>query len=168
MKLDLGCGGCPAEGYAGVDILGGDGILQWDLNVTPWPWGNGEANAIRMSHSLEHLRELDSVFSELYRVLSDDGDVEIIIPYCLSEAGFYPGHALFLGEEFFRRNRVFNSLFIIEKLEYQWKEELASVVEAFGIPRATAVKLMWNIAHAMRMILRKRTKNDPVWVESAQ
>lgn len=165
MKLDLGCGPWPAAGYQGVDIMEIPGVIKYDLNTVPWPWDAGSIEAIRLSHSLEHFRELDDIFNELHRVLSDDGEIEIIIPYCLSEAGLYPGHAVFLGTEFFKHNALFNKLFVVKFQEFGWNEPLASNIEALGIPRTLSVMTMWNIAKTMTMYLRKRTPEDGIWAD---
>lgn len=79
VKLDLGCGPNPREGFEGVDILSFDGKVKHvvDLRSGRWPWEDGSVAEVHASHFIEHLTNLDEryerchVFNELYRVLAD-------------------------------------------------------------------------------------------------
>jgi hypothetical protein len=77
LKLDLGCGPNPIEGFTGVDAItfGKDNILKHDLRVTPWPFEDNSVEQAHCSHFLEHLTNLNDkwervhFFNELWRVM---------------------------------------------------------------------------------------------------
>jgi hypothetical protein len=77
MKLDIGCGPNPREGFTGVDSLnfGNEKIVKHDLRVTPWPFEDNSVSEVHCSHFLEHLTNLNEkwervrFFNELHRVL---------------------------------------------------------------------------------------------------
>ena len=73
MKLDLGCGKKPEEGYVGVDLpldegepfddlaplqprIDDTGIVRFDLcSGIPWPFADGSVEGLFSSHVIEHL-----------------------------------------------------------------------------------------------------------------
>lgn len=73
MKLDLGCGQKPIEGYVGVDLpvdelvpssstgpfqpsIDSDGIVRFDLSSgIPWPFRDESIDGLCSSHMIEHL-----------------------------------------------------------------------------------------------------------------
>lgn len=77
IKLDLGCGPNPREGFVGVDSLtfGKDNIVKHDLRETPWPFEDNSVSEATCSHFLEHLTNFDGkwervrFFNELWRVM---------------------------------------------------------------------------------------------------
>lgn len=64
MKLDLACGGVPAEGFEGVDItqVVRDGVERvkhvFDLLRFPWPFADGSVDEVRCAHFIEHIPQL--------------------------------------------------------------------------------------------------------------
>lgn len=82
LRLDLGCGRRPKEGFVGVDSLDFGQEYVLDLRVTPWPWQNDTVDQVRSSHFVEHLTgsERISFFNELYRVMKPGAEAEIITP----------------------------------------------------------------------------------------
>jgi hypothetical protein len=105
MKLDLGCGPRPPEGWTGVDIALGARLAKiplfarlnrrlhvfrsdWDPHVylhdlrRPLPWTDASVEAIYSSHTLEHLsREEGRAFlAECYRVLTEGGLIRLVVP----------------------------------------------------------------------------------------
>jgi hypothetical protein len=76
IKLDLGCGPNPREGFTGVDAItfGKDNIVKHDLRETPWPFEDNSVSESSCSHFLEHLTNLNDrwervkFFNELWRV----------------------------------------------------------------------------------------------------
>src|SRR5690242_6188134 len=90
MKLNLGCGQNKVPGYLNVDKYAAcepDRVV--DLEAFPWPFADGSAEEILLTHVLEHLgRDTDTflgIMKELYRVLSPGGKVEIRVPHPRSE-----------------------------------------------------------------------------------
>jgi hypothetical protein len=77
IKLDLGCGPNPREGFVGMDALtfGKENIVKHDLRVTPWPFEDNSVSEANCSHVLEHLTNFGDkwervrFFNELHRVL---------------------------------------------------------------------------------------------------
>jgi hypothetical protein len=56
LKLDLGSGPRPAEGFKGVDIVRGVTDFEVDLcSGQPWPFATGTADELRSSHFIEHI-----------------------------------------------------------------------------------------------------------------
>lgn len=82
MRLDLGCGKRPKEGFVGVDSLPFGQPYVLDLRVTPWPWQNNSVDEVRCSHFVEHLTgdERITFFNELYRIMKHGANAEIITP----------------------------------------------------------------------------------------
>ncbi len=72
--LDLGCGN---RKYTLGDnvVIGIDNVklkevdIVHDLNKFPYPFKNNEFDLIYTSHTLEHLDNLDKVFTELIRIM---------------------------------------------------------------------------------------------------
>lgn len=82
IRLDLGCGKKPMEGFIGVDSIDFGQPHVLDLRFTPWPWQNDSVDEVRSSHFVEHLTgaERISFFNELYRIMKPGGIAEIITP----------------------------------------------------------------------------------------
>lgn len=81
MKLDIGCGNSPREGFQGVDkFIHAYGIMQndmWDL-----PFGDNSIDRIYCSHALEHIEKAKIVptLKEWRRVIKPTGEIEILVP----------------------------------------------------------------------------------------
>lgn len=97
LKLNLGCGGFPLKGFINMDIRGdiGDVIESRNPNVyivvPEWKWqdglkgfSDGIVDAITESHSLMYLsvKEYETVFREIYRVLRSGGIFRITEDNC--------------------------------------------------------------------------------------
>jgi ubiquinone/menaquinone biosynthesis C-methylase UbiE len=80
MKLDLGCGQKPREGYIGVDLCEGAEV-QRDITLLPDEW-EGKVDEIICIHAFEHLtyRQTDVALMEWRRVLKDGGKLIIEVP----------------------------------------------------------------------------------------
>lgn len=89
LKLDLGCGLRPKEGFLGVDSKDFGQKVTHDLRK-PWPWEDGSVEEVYSSHFLEHLTSPERVhfFNELYRVLIKGGKATIIVPHWSSERAY--------------------------------------------------------------------------------
>ena len=80
MKLNLGCGQIKLDGYLNVDLYG-EPDLRCDLRVFPWPWADGEIEAIYSRGCYEHLPEFNRSMRESWRVLRPGGTITIIVPH---------------------------------------------------------------------------------------
>jgi predicted SAM-dependent methyltransferase len=62
LKLDLGCGQNPKEGFEGVDLYGDKAIHKVDLFKFPWRFKDSSVDEIHASHLLEHIpaREVEN------------------------------------------------------------------------------------------------------------
>jgi len=93
LRLHLGCGPHPIDGYINVDKFGTPDVL-WDLEVTPWPWEDNSVDEVVMEHVLEHLGQSPAVFfaiiRELYRVCRSEATIRIVTPH--------PRHDSFLND----------------------------------------------------------------------
>lgn len=84
MKLNLGSGKNPKEGFLNVDKFGTPDVKH-DLEVFPWPWKDNSVDEIYMNHVLEHLGETTEIFfeiiKELYRVCRAGALIAIAVPH---------------------------------------------------------------------------------------
>ena len=88
IKLDIGCGRRPLEGWTGLDIVGYDGIIQYDMTKQQLPFKDDTVTAIRCINTLEHVERkyYRFIFNDWYRALKLNGTVEIIVPNFLKDA----------------------------------------------------------------------------------
>lgn len=87
LRLDLGCGSTPKEGFIGVDVrqFGNVGVVC-DLAKQPWPWADSSVDEVHCSHMLEHVPRLERIHfvNELWRVLKPGAKATIITPHWAS------------------------------------------------------------------------------------
>jgi hypothetical protein len=123
VKLDLGCGQNPKEGFEGVDLYGEKAIHKCDLFKFPWPFSDNSVDEIHASHFLEHIparevehRDLvdpnanrfvgqDMLFAfmdECYRIMKTDAWMHVVVPSGRSNRAFWdPTHRRFFMQETF-------------------------------------------------------------------
>jgi len=130
LKLDLGCGQNPKEGFEGVDIRGGKASRVVDLFKFPWPFEDGSVEELHSSHFLEHIpaREIEeqdlhpgdgpamaarreqflgqdmffAFMDECYRILKPDCWMHVVVPSGRSNRAFQdPTHRRFFMQETF-------------------------------------------------------------------
>lgn len=127
LKLDLGCGQNPKEGYEGVDLYGEKAKHKVDLFKFPWPFADDSVDEIFCSHFMEHvpMRDVEerdintdltaegsdrflgqdmllAFVDEVYRILKPDGWIEIVVPSGRSNRAFWdPTHRRFFMQETF-------------------------------------------------------------------
>lgn len=129
LRLDLGCGESPAEGYEGVDLHAPNAKHKVDLFKFPWPWADGSVEALHSSHFLEHIPARDveerdilcktrfvlvgmdmlcAFMVEAWRVLKVGGEFKIVVPSGRSTRAFQdPTHRRFFhAENFYYFNRA--------------------------------------------------------------
>jgi hypothetical protein len=82
LKLDLGCGKNPREGFVGVDSRNFGQKHVVDLRQ-PWPWKDDSVEEAHCSHFIEHLTAQERIHfvNELYRVLKPDAKCTVIVPH---------------------------------------------------------------------------------------
>lgn len=100
LKLDIGCGKNPKEGFTGVDAINFGQKHVFDVAdphlrykgifhrrymegvYKPWPWKDNSVDEVHSSHFLEHLvwPERIHFFNELYRVMKSGATATIITP----------------------------------------------------------------------------------------
>jgi SAM-dependent methyltransferase len=90
VKLDLGCGKNPKEGFEGVDIrdFGQKHILN--IGVAKWPWEDASVEEVHCSHFVEHLTAAERIHfvNELHRVLIPGGKCSLIVPHWNSNRAY--------------------------------------------------------------------------------
>ena len=129
LKLDLGAGQNPKEGFEGVDLNAPNTQHRVDLFKFPYPWADNSVEEIHTSHFVEHIpnREVEerdvvvvrggqaeawerfvgqnlffAFFDECYRILKPDGVMTVIVPSGRSTRGFQdPTHCRFIMAETF-------------------------------------------------------------------
>lgn len=128
VKLDLGSGQSPREGFEGVDVAQAEGVTHVvDLWKFPWPWADNSVDELHCSHFIEHIpmeyvgerhrsKDLDPVartphagkdlffafFDECFRILKHDGSMTVITPAARSNRAFQdPTHRRFIVAETF-------------------------------------------------------------------
>lgn len=82
LRLDLGCGKSPREGFVGVDSRKFGQPIVADLR-RKWPWADGSVEEAHCSHFVEHLSAVERVHfaNELHRVLIPGGKAQVIVPH---------------------------------------------------------------------------------------
>lgn len=92
LKIDLGCGPNPKDGFEGADVLPFDGKVQHvlDLGREKWPWADDSVDEAHSSHFLEHLLPEERIHfaNELYRVLKKGAKATVIVPHHSSERAY--------------------------------------------------------------------------------
>ena len=111
VRLDLGCGQNPREGFDGVDLLAPNPAYRVDLFSFPFPWADGEVDELHASHFVEHLPAtttpdgrdyLLAFFDECWRILKPGGVMTVIVPNARSNRAFQdPTHRRFIVAETF-------------------------------------------------------------------
>lgn len=117
VRLDLGAGQSPREGFEGVDKYAPNARHQVDLFKFPFPWKDNSVDEIHCSHFLEHLpaREVEArdlsdpkatrfigkdflfaFMDECWRILKPEAMMRIIVPNATSTRAFQdPTHRRF-------------------------------------------------------------------------
>jgi len=119
VRLDLGCGNSPREGFEGVDLYAKNVAHRVDLFKFPFPWADNSVDEIHCSHFIEHLpaREVEqrdivegksgldlvgrdfllTFFDECWRILKPDSIMTVVVPNARSDRGFQdPTHRRFI------------------------------------------------------------------------
>lgn len=111
LKLDLGAGNRPTEGFKSVDITGEPDYLV-DLFQYPWPFKDRSVSEVVCHHLIEHIPhyrpEYNGVdgfwmfFNELYRIMRKNARATFTFPYAKSDRAFWdPSHTRYIHETAF-------------------------------------------------------------------
>jgi hypothetical protein len=122
LRLDLGAGQSPREGFESVDLHAPDAKHRVDLFKFPFPWEDNSVSELHASHFIEHLpaREVElrdvvadanqfigqdflfAFFDECWRILKPGGLLTVIVPAATSTRAFQdPTHRRFIPAEAF-------------------------------------------------------------------
>jgi len=113
VKLNLGCGRTPKEGYVNVDRRALPGVdVVHDLTVTPWPWEDGSVEEVVSYGCVQQLPDLVAFCNELYRVLAPGAKAEIHVPYITSSRAWAdPRNVQKLSEQtFLYTSRIYREM----------------------------------------------------------
>jgi predicted SAM-dependent methyltransferase len=81
LRLHLGSGGHPLDGWVNIDILGMEPDVYWDLR-SGIPFPDGSVEAVFLEHVVEHFTLADDIalLSECRRVLAPGGIIRLGVP----------------------------------------------------------------------------------------
>jgi len=97
LILNLGCGNHKADDEIGVDIIKTEKTdIVCDISKGKLPFMDGSIDIIRSRHSFEHVDDVVSLMSEMYRLLKHNGILEATVPH-VSNIDFFrdPTHKTF-------------------------------------------------------------------------
>jgi predicted SAM-dependent methyltransferase len=106
LKLDLGAGQRPTEGFKSVDLVG-DPDYEVDLFQYPWPFKDRSVDEVVSNHLIEHIPhyrpEYGGVdgfwmfFNELHRILKKNATVKLTCPFFKNDRAFFdPSHTRYI------------------------------------------------------------------------
>lgn len=84
IKINLGCGKEPTEGYVNLDWIGGPGVdVVHNLFEYPWPFQPSSASHIKAIDVLEHMPPDQSIsfIEECHRILKPEGELFLTMPH---------------------------------------------------------------------------------------
>jgi SAM-dependent methyltransferase len=99
IKLNLGVGRRPRDGYYGLDWIEMPGVdLVADLNEPLSELPDNSVEAVYTHHTFEHVVNFLPLLKEIHRVVVPDGVVEVVVPHFSNPYGYSdPTHVRFFG-----------------------------------------------------------------------
>jgi SAM-dependent methyltransferase len=110
VKLDIGCGRSPQEGFIGLEVqerFKDPRIIHHDLETYPWPLPDDSITLAMASHVVEHIDRhkfgMIKFFNEVWRVMKPGGEFMVSGPYG-TNAGYLqdPTHVSPITENTFK------------------------------------------------------------------
>lgn len=166
IKLDIACGQNKQKDYIGIDIVNIPGVdIVHDLEMYPWPIESESCEEVKISHYIEHTKDLIKFMEEIYRILKPSGKCMINAPYYTSIRCWQdPTHVRAISEAtFLYFNKEWRT---VNKLEhypitcdfdyqygYQMTQDWASRNEA---ARNFAIRHYWNVVQDIQISLTKK------------
>jgi len=86
LKLNLGCGYQPMNGWVNVDYIKTDHADIVTNLDQPWPWKDNSVDEIFAAHVIEHVTDHITFMKEAQRVLKVGGYLTIRVPHGWSDA----------------------------------------------------------------------------------
>jgi len=99
LRLNLGCGRKIKKGFYGLDIREMEGVdIVADLNEPLEELPNNSVVEIYSNHTFEHIKTFMGLMSESYRIMRQNGRIEIVVPHFSCPFGFSdPTYVRFFG-----------------------------------------------------------------------
>jgi hypothetical protein len=99
IRLNLGVGRRPREGYYGLDWIEMPGVdVVADLNEPLGQLPDSSVSAVYSHHTFEHVVNFLPLLKEIHRVVVPNGQVEVVVPHFSNPYGFSdPTHVRFFG-----------------------------------------------------------------------
>lgn len=80
--LDVGCGTNKHEGAIGLDYNPRTGAdVVHDLGNTPYPFADNEFDLVVSNHVVEHIPDVMTFVTELYRITKPGGRIKLLTPH---------------------------------------------------------------------------------------
>lgn len=127
VKIELGCGKNKKEGYVGIDCFADPVVdITMDLDGNVLPFADEHVSAIRAIHILEHIWNVEKIWSEMFRVIKDGGLIYAVVPH--PQGGWYfqdPTHKSFYNEKTF--TKYFDPAFMESYTNYPYMAKAESI-----------------------------------------
>ena len=85
IRLNLGCGRRPLDGWVNLDLRSGHGVdVVADLNTcrsSPLPFADNSVSEFLLSHVIEHIGDTLGLMQELHRIALPDATATIAVPF---------------------------------------------------------------------------------------
>jgi len=158
MKLNIGVGKKPKEGFIGVDIsrdTDADIIIDCEK---PLPFTDESVDEVYSQHFLEHIHNPDEFLQELFRVCKPGAKCEFHLPNHSSDLSIVLSHywqpSIWYAEALIKARG-----FKIDKIEYDFTKEIQDPKNPFHKyyleDREACAKHLWNAVWQLRFYFHK-------------
>jgi SAM-dependent methyltransferase len=166
IKLDLGCGNNKEDGWVGVDNIKTEKTdVVHDLETYPWPFKDESVDEVKISHYIEHVKDLIPFMNELHRVMKKGAKCSIAAPYYTSIRCWQdPTHVQAISEATFmyynkawREANKLDHYAITTDFDFQYGYSLDPVwSNRSDEAKQFAIKHYWNVVSDIFVTLFKR------------